>query len=210
MGARAVRAAECSQRSATAPNPNKVLQGAVLLVGGNLFAASGNLTAYRDAWLWRDSRWTKLSPPWNGPPVTWTNSGSPPAGPAPLLGLAAPLAAQCQILFLGESIATAGANPVVRSHTFAGGRDLTGDARPDYCVAANPTAAIPRASTPTAPLPAAELPRTGTTTVPLLALGTATLCAGLLIVCKKRRSLVLCRMLATTAARAASSVGHRR
>ncbi len=169
-----------------APHTNKALQGAVLLVGGDLFASSGSATAYRDAWLWRDARWTRLSPPWHGPPVSWPNAGFPPAGPAPLLGLAAPRAAQCQILFLGQSVATSGANPDVRSHSYIGGRDLTGDARPDSCVAAIPTATPPPQSDVATPLPAAELPRTGTTTLPLLALGVTTLSTGLLIVARRR------------------------
>ncbi len=172
-----------------APHTNQALRGAVLMVGGNLFASSGNLTAYRDAWLWHDTKWTKLAPPWAGPPVTWTNAGSPPAGSAPLLGVAAPRATQCQIVFLGESVAISGVNPVVHSRTYIGGRDLTGDAQPDACTAAIPTITAPPTSPPppTPPLPAAtELPRTGTTTIPLAGIGLTALCAGLVIITRRR------------------------
>jgi hypothetical protein len=151
-----------------APNTNPALQAAVLLGGGDLFSNQTTSTLYRDAWIWNGTQWTKLTVSWGGPPVTFpANNGSPPASPDPLLGVAAPLAASCQVVFLGTHVVRSGTNPDVGLSTFIGGRDLNGDGQPDACT-------LPPTTTTTigttAATTTAELPNTGSSpTTPIAA-----------------------------------------
>ena len=102
-----------------APDPD----GAVLAEGGNLFG-TGTQHLDRDAWFFDGSRWTQLDPPWNGPPVTFENNNSPPAGPDPLLGVLATKPALCEVVYLGTAIAATGPTPTMAEETFFAGRSL--------------------------------------------------------------------------------------
>ncbi len=170
-----------------APDTNPSLKAAVLLGGGDLFSNQTTSTLYRDAWIWNGAHWSQLTIPWGGPPVTFpANNGSPPAGPDPLLGVAAPLATNCQVVFLGTHVARSGANPEVGLSTFIGGRDLNGDDQPDACTLP-PTTTTTMATTAVTTTPA-ELPNTGAnSTTPIGAAITLVGC-GLVAVTAGRRS----------------------
>lgn len=167
-----------------APHPNTALSGAVLLGGGNLFSNTTS-TLYPDAWWWDGAHWSTLSAPWAGPPVTFDPADGPPAGPDPLLGSAAPRATVCQVLYLGISVARAGATPDLKLTSYNGGRDLDGDGKPDTCA----LAVVPTTTPPsTVAIPAAdELPRTGGDPHTLVLLGAFLIVAGAVTVTARVR-----------------------
>lgn len=170
------------------------LSGAVLAEGGNLFS-NGSQTLYRDAWLWRNDAWTSLTVPWSGPPVVFT--GSPPAGPDPLLGALASQPGSCQLVYLG----TVAGSGVFTSKTFVFSRNRARETVPTTCAEAPPpvqtssaasspasasvSATVAHHTSPAASHPASAaatsaqvLPATGAQHVP----GLLAIAAGLLVV----------------------------
>ncbi len=144
--------------------------GAILAGGGDLFGSGTTQHLNRDAWFFDGTRWTRLVAPWNGPPATFPNSGSPPAGPDPLIGVMAPKPALCETVYLGTFVARAGNPPTLAETTFIAGRAPWTPTKPNCDMAAamsSTTVAEPALiAVPVAP----TLPKTGTT-----GLGTSTL-----------------------------------
>ncbi len=97
-------------------------RGAVLAEGGDIFGNGATQHIDRDAWLFDGARWSKLGPPWNGSSETFPNSGSPPAGPDPLLGLLGPKPALCEIVYIGAAVTHSANPPTLVEKTFVAGR----------------------------------------------------------------------------------------
>jgi hypothetical protein len=112
---------------AFANNPNPALRGAVLAEGGDIFGSGTTQHLDRDAWFFDGARWSQLTPPWNGAPVYWTNSGgSPPAGPDPLLGTMAAKPGLCQVVYLGAAVTVSADQPTLHGKTYVVGRPVSG------------------------------------------------------------------------------------
>jgi hypothetical protein len=139
---------------AYAGNPRTGELGAMLAEGGDLFGSGPTQHFYRDGWFFDGTRWTRLSPPWNGATLSFpnTNNGSPPAGPDPLLGVMASKPAVCETLYLGTLVARAGAPPTLAETTFVTGRTPWTATKPNCDVAA--TVGTMPASTTTVAAPA--------------------------------------------------------
>lgn len=97
-------------------------RGAVLAEGGDIFGNGATQHLERDAWLFDGAAWSKLDPPWNGSTETFPNSGAPPAGPDPLLGVMAPKPALCEIVYLGAAVIHSASPPTLAEKTFVAGR----------------------------------------------------------------------------------------
>jgi hypothetical protein len=158
--------------------------GALLAEGGNLLS-NGPQTLYRDAWFWDPAgRWSTLSAPWSGPPVTFGPNGSPPPGPDPLLGVAASLPTLCAVVYRASNVVSATPNLVLASNTFIASARTSTNA--NHCFVAPPPTPTPtptpRPTVPAAHPPAAAspiLPATGTRRVgALLATGVSLLGTG--------------------------------
>jgi hypothetical protein len=127
-------------------NPGGI-SGAVLAEGGNLFAGP-DVTLYRDAWLWRNGAWTRLDAPWSGDPVVFPGeSGGPPPGSDPLIGLLAAEPGRCGLVYLGAE-PTGTQNPAVdfAGVTFDGGRNRTGTGEVSGCTAPRPSSSAASSS----------------------------------------------------------------
>jgi LPXTG-motif cell wall-anchored protein len=146
-------------------------RGAVLAEGGDIFGNGATQHLVRDAWLFDGTRWSKLDPPWNGATETFPNSGAPPAGPDPLLGMLAPKPALCEVVYLGASVAHSASPPTLVEKTFVAGRApwtpakkncaATMTAQPGTATTTVPTRLPALVVAPVATAP--TLPKTGST-----------------------------------------------
>ncbi len=170
---------------AFANNPTDSMRGAVLAGGGDIFGSGPTQRLTPDAWFFDGAGWTRLDPPWNAAQVSWTNGGSPPAGPAPLIGTMAAKPALCQVVYLGESVAASANQPTLRGNTIVIGRPEPGCrpavATPVVLPVSNPVGAAP-ATDPVAAGPSLALtgPRAlvGTTLAGLLVLASGLVLLG--------------------------------
>ena len=147
---------------AFANNPDDSMRGAVLAEGGDIFGSGTTQHLDRDAWFFDGAVWTRLDPPWNAAPVSWPNSGSPPAGPDPLIGTMAAKPALCEAVYLGAAVTVSANQPTLRGKTFVVGRPES-SCRPSVLPALPPAAqpVVAPAPNPVARDPAAVPAATG-------------------------------------------------